>query len=65
MSQGYGVVFKLTPSGQYTILHAFDGSDGAAPHALAFGSGGLLYGGTADGGPNGVGVIFELAQSSQ
>src|SRR5208282_405708 len=28
---GYGVVFKLTPQGKYTVLHTFEGADGANP----------------------------------
>jgi uncharacterized repeat protein (TIGR03803 family) len=45
---GCGVVFKLTTSGDYTVLHAFaSGSDGAEPNGnLIFDSSGNLYGTT-------------------
>jgi uncharacterized repeat protein (TIGR03803 family) len=51
-SAGLGVVFKVTPSGQYTDLHDFTGSgDGIFPLAPPIqASDGSLYGGT-DVGP--------------
>ena len=61
---GYGVAFKMTPSGSVTILHAFaDGTaaDGANPSApLVQGSDGNLYGTTANGGTTGGGTAFQL-----
>jgi uncharacterized repeat protein (TIGR03803 family) len=64
-----GVVFKLAPpastGGAWTesILYSFAGaSDGAYPEAgLIFGSNGALYGTTYQGGPAGLGTVFELA----
>jgi uncharacterized repeat protein (TIGR03803 family) len=53
VSPGCGTVFKLTPDGTYTLLHAFDGppTDGARPTAgLVLDNGGNLYGTTAAGG---------------
>jgi uncharacterized repeat protein (TIGR03803 family) len=52
---GYGAVFKMSPSGTVTILHSFgDGSvagDGAGPQAgLVLGSDGNFYGTTIAGG---------------
>jgi len=43
---GCGVVFKLSPSGVQTVLHAFTGgTDGAEPMGtLLLGPGGNLYG---------------------
>jgi uncharacterized repeat protein (TIGR03803 family) len=66
---GCGVVFKLTPpattGGAWTetILYSFAGSsDGAYPEAgLVFGSNGALYGTTYQGGPAGLGTVFQLA----
>ena len=44
-SVGCGVVFKLSPGGSYTVLHSFNGSDGAIPYAgLIADSKGNLYG---------------------
>lgn len=68
---GCGVVFKLDPSGNETVLYAFtDGADGAHPMAgLTMDEKGNLFG-TADaggdlncpapGGNEGCGVVFEL-----
>jgi uncharacterized repeat protein (TIGR03803 family) len=60
---GLGTVFKLTPSGTETILHAFaGGSDGANPSAnLVQGSDGNLYGSTGAGGTKGDGTFFKVA----
>lgn len=63
-TSGCGVVFKLTNnSGAWTetVLHSFDSADGSAPQGpLAIGSGGKLFGAASNGGPYGVGLIFEL-----
>lgn len=62
-----GTVFKLTPSGVETVLHAFQsGSDGATPAAgLVMDSSGNLYGTTEFGGSTnctgGCGTVFKLA----
>jgi uncharacterized protein (TIGR03437 family) len=45
-----GTVFKLTPSGTFTTLHAFDGTDGSSPAALVEGNDGNLYGIASTGG---------------
>jgi uncharacterized repeat protein (TIGR03803 family) len=60
---GCGTVFKLEPSGNETILHAFAGSptDGAGPlWGLIRDSSGNLYGVTQGGGPNDAGTIFKI-----
>ena len=57
----FGVVFKLDPAGDETILHSFSGSDGKTPYGtLALDSAGNLYGTTYEGGPYGGGVIFKI-----
>jgi len=65
--QGYGVVFKLDPAHNLTVLYTFGFSDGAYPGSvLLFDKAGNLYG-TTDGGGNsacgfdGCGVFFELS----
>jgi uncharacterized repeat protein (TIGR03803 family) len=65
-----GVVFKLDPAGQETVLHFFDGTDGSIPNAgLVRDAAGNLYGTTSYGGdmscmefeqPAGCGVVFKL-----
>src|SRR5205814_6817000 len=49
---GAGTVYKLKPNGDdFTVLHAFNGSEGANPYAgLIQDSAGNLYGTTQDGG---------------
>jgi len=62
-SQGrsYGTVFKMTPAGSVTILHAFTNSDGASPYgALVLGSDGNFYGTTLQGGSHSDGTVFQL-----
>ena len=64
---GYGVVFMVDTSGNETVLHTFEGEDGAGPDsALLFDSQGNLYGTTALGGSSavcngGCGTVFELS----
>ena len=59
---GCGVVFKLDASGTYTVVHAFNGEDGATPlyGPLVMDSAGNLYGTTSNGGAYGNGTVFEL-----
>lgn len=74
--QGYGVAFKMTPSGQVTILHNFgDGSvtnDGRYPDCLIQGADENFYGTTSGGGPTvsstnvfGSGTVFMMTPSGQ
>src|SRR5690348_18437757 len=30
-ANGFGVVYRITPAGRYSVLHSFHGSDGAGP----------------------------------
>jgi uncharacterized repeat protein (TIGR03803 family) len=57
---GCGTVFKLDTSGKLTVLHAFDGKDGAYPGTLLLDSAGHLYGATWQGGAYGAGTVFEI-----
>ncbi|MGA9641261.1 MAG: choice-of-anchor tandem repeat GloVer-containing protein [Terriglobales bacterium] len=68
---GCGTVFKVTPSGVYTVLHNFAGGlDGEGPNGnLVLDASGNLYGTTDFGGPYGqgcleaagCGTVFKLA----
>jgi len=69
---GCGTAFKLSPNGSggwtETILHNFQGSDGARPFdVLIFDKSGNLYSTTGNGGKgncplyNGCGTVFELS----
>jgi uncharacterized repeat protein (TIGR03803 family) len=65
---GGGTVFKMTPGGTVTLLHAFiGGTDGADPTAsLIQATDGNFYGTTTQGGitssdcPNGCGTVFRM-----
>lgn len=59
---GLGTVFRITPAGALTTLHALRGdSDGAQPFApLLLASDGNFYGTAVAGGPGGTGTIFRL-----
>ena len=60
-----GVVFRLDPGGNETVLHTFGGApDGAGPHAaLARDAAGNLYGTTYGGGATNMGAVFKLDAS--
>jgi uncharacterized repeat protein (TIGR03803 family) len=60
-ANGLGTVFRVTAEGEFTTLHAFDGSDGSNPEAgLTRADEDASYGTTANGGPHGGGVIFKI-----
>lgn len=59
-----GVVFEVTQSGVESVLHAFQGSDGAIPiDGVTFDTAGNLWGATVQGGANNGGVVYELTPS--
>lgn len=61
-----GTVFKLALDGTETLLHSFNGDDGATPVASLIFVNGYLYGTAATGGknkdcgPEGCGTVFRL-----
>jgi len=61
---GCGTVFELDPAGHLTVLHSFDGKDGAGPYGLIRDGEGNLYGVTFLGGDGpcdgGCGTIYKL-----
>jgi len=70
-ASGFGTIFKITPSGAFTILHSFDGIDGncnlQACAPMVLGADGNLYGTTLAGGsggsdclPPGCGTFFKI-----
>ncbi len=58
---GDGTVFKVTPAGKETVLHAFTGEpDGRYPHATLLAYRGNFYGMTEDGGAKDLGMVFKI-----
>jgi uncharacterized repeat protein (TIGR03803 family) len=67
-SNNAGTVFKITPSGTYTLLHSFvdvaPNYDGQLPTAgLTLGTDGNLYGTTERGGTQNGGAIYRITPS--
>ncbi len=68
-ASGYGVVFKLDPSGHDTVLHTFTGgNDGGYPNGVIRDFKGNLYGtasngGTSGAGASGAGVVYKIDTS--
>jgi len=61
-SYPYGLVYRLTTTGTFTLLHAFSGSvDGAGPSGGVVDLNGTLYGLASSGGPAGGGTVFALS----
>ncbi len=63
VTAGLGTVFQITPTGNFTVLASFTGTNGSyAECALVQGSDGLLYGTTQGGGPLATddGTIFKM-----
>ncbi len=66
-ADGYGTVFKITPTGTLTTLHTFDlifdPNDGGTPGGLIQATDGNFYGPASAGGPGGFGTIFKITPS--
>ncbi len=67
---GYGTLFKVTPTGQFTLLYTFcvkancaDGSNPSIPPIQA--SDGRLYGTTQYGGSHNVGTVYTLESTGK
>lgn len=62
-SAGCGTIFKITPKGAFTMIHAFQNSDGANPYddiGLLQASDGNFYGTTWTGGLGNQGTVFKM-----
>ena len=64
-SSGYGTIFKVTPSGDFTLLRKFNGiiDGGNAQGNLVLGKDGSFYGMTYQGGKNKYGTIFKISSA--
>lgn len=65
-ASGKGTIFRMTPTGGFSVVHDFTGSatDGSDPEGpLIEGPGGDLYGTTARGGANDLGSLYKITRS--
>jgi uncharacterized repeat protein (TIGR03803 family) len=62
---GKGTVFKIEISSDHeTVIHSFNGQDGAHPDGNVLEIKGTLYGTTAQGGSGLAGTVFKMSASS-
>ena len=60
-TNGYGTIFKITPTGTFTVIKHLISADGTNPRGhLVIGADGNFYGATYSGGANGYGTIFKM-----
>jgi uncharacterized repeat protein (TIGR03803 family) len=66
-TSGYGVVYKVTKSGKYSVLHTFrSGNNGSNPFAgVIRDSAGNLYGTTDVGGKSDRGVVYSISSAGE
>jgi uncharacterized repeat protein (TIGR03803 family) len=65
-AQNHGAILRTSRAGAVTVLHSFDGSDGATQTGnLVLGGDGALYGTTSSGAANGYGTAFRLTTSGR
>lgn len=63
-SSNVGIVFKITPTGTFTVLYNFDITHGSTPNGgLILGVDGNLYGTSEHGGAHSYGNIFKITPS--
>ncbi len=61
-----GIVYKISPKGQFAVLYQFDGNLGLWPSGLVLGTDGAFYGISAYGpNNNGYGAIFKITPFGQ
>jgi uncharacterized repeat protein (TIGR03803 family) len=67
-TNGNGVIFKISPSGDFAVVHTFSALsssdtnlDGVDPVGITKGNDGNIYGNTYVGGAYGGGVVFRIA----
>jgi len=65
-ANGTGIIYKLTLSGEYTLLYTFPKNNSGFPTSLIEGSDGNLYGATLGNfGAGGVGQFFRITKSGE
>ncbi|QNF35576.1 T9SS type A sorting domain-containing protein [Adhaeribacter swui] len=62
----YGTIFKITPTGTFSVIHNFSYNTGAKPNGtLALGIDGNFYGITYNGGTYSYGAIFKITPAGK
>jgi uncharacterized repeat protein (TIGR03803 family) len=67
-AKNYGSVFKITPSGAYTLLYSFDSftGDGLLPWSgVTQGPDGNFYGTTGNGGTKNAGTLYQITPAGK
>jgi uncharacterized repeat protein (TIGR03803 family) len=64
-SYGYGEIYRMTPSGQFSVLYQSDGSISHDFGPLLLGNDGALYGASNGGGAHDYGAIFKITTTGQ
>jgi uncharacterized repeat protein (TIGR03803 family) len=60
-TNAYGTIFRVSPSGSFSVLHMFNGTDGSFCEAsLLRASDGNFYGAASEGANSGHGTIFKI-----
>ena len=62
---GGGTVYRLSLTGEFALLHTFNGTDGSGPDNVIQGADGNLYGTTAGGGTNNAGTVFRITLTGE
>jgi uncharacterized repeat protein (TIGR03803 family) len=62
-TNGCGTFYRISPSGTFTVLQQFSGTNGSGPGALIQAADGNLYGTTAGGGAYGGGTVYQASAS--
>jgi uncharacterized repeat protein (TIGR03803 family) len=62
---GFGTVYKVTPAGQISAIHKFDGTHGATAYNLTQASDGNLYGACTTGGTANFGLVYKLTPAGE
>jgi uncharacterized repeat protein (TIGR03803 family) len=58
---GCGVIFRITPAGDFSVIYNFDGTNGGNPYSVPVQhTNGKIYGQTNIGGPSDYGVLYSL-----
>jgi uncharacterized repeat protein (TIGR03803 family) len=64
-ASNFGTVYEISPNGNFTLVHSFDGTDGKFPYGSFVRSAkGTLFGTTQNGGTIGYGTVWKMSKVS-